>query len=91
MMKGYLPTDFWSLNYLDRQGRSQFSLTNEVSGPNINVVLATQGQQRLMTEQPDLLDDTAITIRAGEDRGLLLLRAFVDSETERQKPGKSHG
>ena len=83
LMKGNLQSDFWSLNYLDRRGRSQFSLTNEVSGPEINVVLATKGQQRLLTERPDLLDETAIAVQANDNQGLLLLRAFVHSESDR--------
>ena len=85
VMRGTLPADFWSLNYLDRQGRSQFSLTNQISGPNIHIVLATKGQQRLLAERPDLIEETAIVISAEGDQGLLVLRAFVSSERGRQK------
>ncbi|TLP44832.1 MULTISPECIES: DUF1254 domain-containing protein [Cohaesibacter] len=84
-MKGDLQTDFWSLNYLDRYGRSQYSLTNEVSGPNINVILGTKGQYRLLSERRDLIDDTTIVIQANDDKGLLLLRGFVDDEKERAR------
>ncbi|WP_146006460.1 DUF1254 domain-containing protein [Cohaesibacter celericrescens] len=83
LLKGNLTGDFWSLNYLDRQGRSQFSVTNQISGPVINVVLATRGQQRLLSERPDLIEDTTIIISATENQGLLLLRAFVASERNR--------
>ncbi len=82
-MKGKLQTDFWSLNYLDRYGRSRYSLTNEVSGPNINVILGTKGQYRLLSERRDLIDETTIVIQADDDKGLLLLRGFVQDETER--------
>ncbi|WP_319529379.1 hypothetical protein [uncultured Cohaesibacter sp.] len=82
-LKGQLPTDFWSLDYVDSLGRSQFSLTNQTSGPRVNIVLASRGQQRLLAERPDLIDDTSIVISATEDRGLLVLRAFVASERKR--------
>ncbi|WP_119308433.1 DUF1254 domain-containing protein [Cohaesibacter haloalkalitolerans] len=83
LFKGRIPSDFWSLDYVDRNGRSQFSLTNQISGSTLNVVLATKGQQRLMSERPDLVDETAIVISATEDKGFLLVRALVASERDR--------
>ncbi|SNY92787.1 Uncharacterized membrane protein [Cohaesibacter sp. ES.047] len=82
-LKGQVPSDFWSLNYVDSLGRSQFSLTNQTSGSRVNIVLASPGQQRLLAERPDLIDDTSIIISSTEDRGLLVLRAFVASEQKR--------
>ena len=84
-LMGHIPSDFWSLDYIDRHGRSQFSLTNQISGPAVKIVLATKGQQRLIAERPDLVDETSIVISATEGRGLLLLRAFVSSERERNR------
>ena len=91
LLKGQLPGDFWSLNYLDRRGRSQFSLTNQISGPKLNIVLATKGQQRLLSERPDLIDETTIVITASEQQGLLLVRAFVASERDRAKTADAIG
>lgn len=82
-LKGRVPTDFWSLDYVDSLGRSEFSLTNQTSGPLVNIVLASRGQQRLLAERPDLIDDTSIVISATENKGLLVLRAFVASERKR--------
>nr|WP_319516491.1 hypothetical protein [uncultured Cohaesibacter sp.] len=83
LLKGSLPSNFWSLDYVDRNGRSQFSLTNQISGSNLNVVLATRGQQRLLAERPDLTDETAIAISATGDKGILVVRAMVASERDR--------
>ena len=83
LLKGTIPSSFWSLNYVDRNGRSQFSLTNQISGTSLNVVLATRGQQRLLAERPDLTDETAIVITASEDKGILVVRALVASERDR--------
>nr|WP_321457702.1 DUF1254 domain-containing protein [uncultured Cohaesibacter sp.] len=83
MLKGRLPSDFWSLDYVDQRGRSQFSLTNQISGSNVNAVLATKGQQRLISEQPDLVDETAIVISATHPKGILLVRVMVSSERDR--------
>ncbi len=82
-LSGVLGNRFWSLNYLDPNGRSQFSLTNQISGSELNVVLASKGQLRLLAEKPDLTSDTAVTITAVSDDALLFLRAFVEQESER--------
>nr|WP_321463363.1 hypothetical protein [uncultured Cohaesibacter sp.] len=83
LFKGTLPSSFWSLDYIDRNGRSQFSLTNQISGSKLNVVLATTGQQRLLAERPDLTDETAIVVTAKQNKGILAVRALVNSERDR--------
>ncbi|WP_321339031.1 hypothetical protein [uncultured Cohaesibacter sp.] len=83
LLKGSLPSSFWSLDYVDRNGRSQFSLTNQISGSHLNVVLATRGQQRLLSERPDLTDETAIVISTSGEKGILVVRALVVSERDR--------
>ena len=85
LLKGTLPIDFWSLNYIDHLGRSQFSMTNQISGVDINIVLATKGQQRLLQERPELVDDTAIVITATNNKGILVLRSFIETERERER------
>ena len=84
-LRGIVPSDFWSLAYLDRWGRVQFSLTNQISGPNVNFVLATRGQQRLIDERPNLIDATSVVISATSDQSILLLRVFVGSERDRER------
>ncbi|WP_316858054.1 hypothetical protein [uncultured Cohaesibacter sp.] len=89
LMKGTFANDFWSLDYVDQMGRSQFSLTNQISGPKLNAVLATKGQQRLLSERPDLIDETTIVITATDSKGILLVRAFIASERDRPPTARS--
>ena len=85
LLSGRIPGDFWSLNYVDRVGQSQFSLTNQNAESDVSIVLATRGQQRLLSEQPGLIKETAIVINATDPLGLLLLRVFIASEQERKR------
>lgn len=84
VLSGALDGGFWSLAYFDMKNRIQFSLTNQISGSDVQVVLASKVQQRLLSERRDLVDDTAVIITATEPQGLLVLRAFVEQETERE-------
>ncbi|HAT87812.1 MAG TPA: hypothetical protein DCS30_18880 [Rhizobiales bacterium] len=88
-LTGSLDSGFWSLAYFDVKNRVQFSLTNQISGRDVQVVLANKVQQRLLSERRDLVDDTAVVITAKEDQGLLVLRAFVEQETERNAIARS--
>lgn len=88
-LTGTLGSGFWSLAYFDIKNRIQFSLTNQISGREVQVVLANKVQQRLLSERRDLVDDTAVIITANEDQGLLVLRAFVEQETERKAIARS--
>lgn len=88
-LTGTLGSGFWSLAYFDIKNRIQFSLTNQISGREVQVVLANKVQQRLLSERRDLVDDTAVIITAKEDQGLLVLRAFVEQETEREAIARS--
>lgn len=83
-LHGSLGNRFWSVSYLDPRGRHQYGLTNQISGSELDVVLATKGQQRLISEQPDLVKDTTVTITAKGEEGFLFLRLFVGQKGERQ-------
>lgn len=84
-LSGRLASDFWSMSYIDAKGRSHFSLTNQISGPELNVVLATRGQQRLISEKPDLLKEGAVIITAKSDKGMLVLRNFISRMSEHKR------
>ncbi|MCV6601878.1 MAG: DUF1254 domain-containing protein [Cohaesibacter sp.] len=82
-LSGTLNSGFWSLAYYDMKNRIQFSLTNQISGRDVRIVLANKVQQRLLTKRRDLVDETAVIITAKDTQGLLVLRAFIERETER--------
>ena len=83
-LHGTLSNRFWTLTYLDPKGRHQYGVTNQISGEELDIVLATKGQQRLIAETPDLIQETTIKISATDTEGLLFLRVFIEHESQRE-------
>ncbi|MCT4654850.1 MAG: hypothetical protein N4A65_03460 [Cohaesibacter sp.] len=83
-LSGSVDSSFWSLAYIDEKDRIQYSLTNQISGSDLQVVLANRVQQRQLSDRQDLVDDTAVIITATGNKGLLFLRAFVGQESKRE-------
>lgn len=90
-MKGDMGDAFWSLSYIDVHSRVQFSLSRGTSSRELNVVLSSKAQQRLLAEQPGLVDETSIFITAKDSKGLLVVRQFVGRESDRADRARKLG
>ena len=88
-LHGALEHPFWSVAYINDRNRILFGLTNQISDQTLNVVLASKGQQRLLAEQPELVTETAVTMTARGNAGLLLVRQFVPQEIMRKPIAKA--